>query len=396
MIIDGQTDFRSLLTHHVVTHWPDAIITAYDPITAGYLPDEFSGAGNDIVLLGNQLGDRKGITVLKQFLTIPGFPAVIYFGREDEKVAVENTGAGRFFARDVIGHDALTARISDALDSRRYVSATRSLFVGDLKTGLKPRIRGYRLIKKLSASRHSSVYLGQKNSAEARIVLKVLHQIPEETDGIGAFDRFLQEYELIAEIDHPNIVKIYDLGVGDDHAHIAMEYLAGGDLKHRLIDGITETEAVSFLRQIASALAKIHDVGILHRDLKPANIMLRDDGSIALIDFGLAKRMRLRMEISDSGEIFGTPYYMSPEQGHATEVDQRSDIYSLGVIFYEMLTGTKPFRADTAMGTIYMHANAPVPLLMPRLARYQALLNMMLAKKPADRIQTAAEVEEWL
>src|SRR5690606_12826429 len=136
---------------------------------------------------------------------------------------------------------------------------------------------------------------------------------------------------------------------GDDHAHIAMEYLAGGDLKQRIQAGVAERDAIEWTRQIASALAKVHSVGVLHRDLKPGNIMLREDDSIALIDFGLAKRMRLEQEITGSGEIFGTPYYMSPEQGHAGEVDARSDLYSLGVIFYEMLTGEKPYRASNAM-----------------------------------------------
>ena len=200
---------------------------------------------------------------------------------------------------------------------------------------------------------------------------------------------------MIADLDHPNIVKIYDLGVADDHVHIAMEYLSGGALKQRMERPISEPRAVSYLRQIAGALAKIHSVGILHRDLKPGNIMLREDGSIALIDFGLAKRMRLEQEITGSGEIFGTPYYMSPEQGHANEVDERSDIYSLGVIFYEMLAGVKPFRASNAMGIIYKHTNAAIPTLPVAHAQYQAVVNMMLAKKPEDRIQTVDEITEW-
>lgn len=396
MIIDGQAEFRSLLMHHVTTHWPDAIMSAYDPIEAGHLPDEFSGAGNDIVLLGNKVGDRDGLKILKQFCKTPGFPAVVYFGGEGEEAAAVRAGADAFFARDSIRHDALTVQLSDILVSRRRVASTGSLFVGDERTGIHPLIRGYRFIEKLGATTHSAIYLAERESTGVKLVLKVLQQLPDDADSIGAFDRFLQEYELIAETDHPNIVKIYDLGVSDDHAHIAMEYISAGDLRRRITAGVTELDAVSYLRQIASALAKIHEVGILHRDLKPGNIMLRSDDSIALIDFGLAKRLRLRMELTDEGEIFGTPYYMSPEQGHGNGVDHRSDIYSLGVIFYEMLTGEKPYIADTAMGIIYLHAQAPIPLLQPRLAKYQSLINMMLAKEPDDRLQSAAEIEEWL
>jgi serine/threonine protein kinase len=240
------------------------------------------------------------------------------------------------------------------------------------------------------------VYLAERESTHLQVVLKVLRQMPEHGDSIGAFDRFLQEYETIAEMDHPNIVKIYDLGVGDDHAHIAMEYLDGGDLRNKIEVGASVREAVKYLRQIASALSAVHEKHVLHRDLKPGNIMLRKNGSIALIDFGLAKRVKLETAITDKGEIFGTPYYMSPEQGHGTNVDERSDVYSLGVIFFELLTGNKPYKADTAMGIIYKHAQAPIPILPPRLSQYQALINMMLAKLPEDRLQSATEVEEWL
>jgi len=396
MIIDGSADFRSLLMHHVTTHWPDAVISAYDPTTAGHLPDEFSGAGNDIVLLGDQHGDRDGVDVLKRFTRRAAFPAVVYFGHGYEKQAALKAEADGFFERDNLNHDALAVRLGDILAAREQVASTGSLFIGDERTGIHPLIRGYRFIQKLSSSSHSAVYLAERVATGENLVLKVLSQVPEAADGIGAFDRFLQEYELIADLDHPNIVRIHDLGVGDTHAHIAMEYLDGGDLKQRITSGIRETEAVEYLRQMASALGRIHEVGILHRDLKPGNIMLRSDGSLALIDFGLAKRMRLKLDITGTGEIFGTPYYMSPEQGHAKRMDPRSDIYSLGIIFYEMLTGEKPFRADTALSIVYLHANAPVPLLPMRLAEHQSLINLMLAKDPDNRLNSAEEVIEWL
>ncbi len=397
MIIDEQADFRSLLMHHITSHWPDAIITAYDPSVAGHLPDEFSGAGNDLILLGSCHGeDRDGIDALQRFVGKEKFPPVVYFGEQKDRDAVRELAPEGHFYRDDINHDALIVRLSDLLRSRRVTATTDSLFVGDMRTGIHPLIKGYRLIRKLGATEHSGVYLAERESSSMPVVLKVLRQMSQYGDSIGAFDRFLQEYETIAEITHPNIVKIYDLGVADDHAHIAMEYLDGGDLRQKIKEGIPERDAISYLRQIASALSAVHAQGVLHRDLKPANIMLRKDGSIALIDFGLAKRAKLENEITDKGEIFGTPYYMSPEQGHGNSVDVRSDIYSLGVIFYEMLTGDKPYKADTAMGIIYKHAQAPIPLLPARLARYQMLMNLLLAKAQADRLQSAAEVEEWL
>ena len=396
MIIDEQADFRSLLMHHVTANWPDAIISAYNPVVAGHLPDEFSGAGNDLILLGSRHGDREGIDVLRRFLSRKNFPPIVYFGTEDDEQEAQVLRPDAHFIRDHINHDSLIVGLSDVLLARQRDASTTSLFAGDLRTGIHPLIKGYRFMRRLGSTEHSGVYLAERESTHLQVVLKVLRQMPGGTNSIGAFDRFLQEYETIAAMDHPNIVRIYDLGVGDDHAHIAMEYLDGGDLRVKIENGIPERAAVQYLRQIASALSAVHAKGVLHRDLKPANIMLRKDGSLALIDFGLAKSAKLESEITDKGEIFGTPYYMSPEQGHGNSVDERSDIYSLGIIFYEMLTGQKPFKADTAMGIIYLHGNAQVPMLPPRFASYQALLNMMLAKSRDDRLQSAAEVEEWL
>ncbi|MCK6478559.1 MAG: serine/threonine protein kinase, partial [Phycisphaerales bacterium] len=163
------------------------------------------------------------------------------------------------------------------------------------------------------------------------------------------FDRFLQEYELIARVDHPNVVRIFDLGIADDHAYIAMEYCSRGSLKRRIAAGMSGEQAFASMQVMAAALGALHAVGIYHRDLKPTNVMFREDDSLVLIDFGLAKQAQFKAGITGTGAIFGTPYYMSPEQGEGNAVDQRSDIYSLGIVFYEMLTGRKPYDGPAAM-----------------------------------------------
>jgi serine/threonine protein kinase len=133
-------------------------------------------------------------------------------------------------------------------------------------------------------------------------------------------------------------------------------------------------------------------VGVLHRDLKPANVMLRADGTLCLIDFGLAKMNETDVELTGTREIFGTPYYMSPEQGHAELIDARSDLYSLGVVFYEMLIGRKPYTGASAMEVIYKHKRAQLPSIDPQYAAYEPLLQRLLAKSPEDRFQSALEV----
>ncbi len=397
MIIDEQADFRTLLMHHVTTGWPDAIISAYDPTAAGHLPDEFSGAGNDVILLGNRHGnDRSGVEVLQRFTARRRFPPIVYFGSDDDEKQAARLQPAAQFRRDGIRHDALVDALRRIFRAGDKVTSPNALFMADARRGNRPLIKGYRFLRKLGSSERSGVYLVERESTGLRVVLKVLRQMPEFGDSLDRFDRFLQEYETIAAMDHRNVVRIHDLGVSDDHAHIAMEYLDGGDLRQRIDAGIRDDDAVSYLRQTASALSAVHEQGVLHRDLKPGNIMFRQDESLALIDFGLAKKAHLENAITDTGEIFGTPFYMSPEQGHGLDVDERSDIYSLGVIFFEMLTGERPYQGDSAMGIIVRHAQTPIPRLPESLQKHQALVDRMIAKQPDDRLQAASEIAEWL
>jgi serine/threonine protein kinase len=236
------------------------------------------------------------------------------------------------------------------------------------------------------------IYLAESERAGTLVVLKVFSQVPDVSERFVGFDRFLQEYEIVAGLKHQNIVRIYDLGIADDHAYIAMEHFPAGDLRQRMKTPMTPDAALHCLEQIASALCAIHEVGVLHRDLKPANIMLRTDGSLCLIDFGLAKANELDVDLTGTREIFGTPYYMSPEQGHAELIDARSDLYSLGVVYFEMLTGRKPYTGASAMEVIYKHKRALLPELAPEFAVYQPMMRRLLAKAPSDRFQTAREL----
>jgi len=171
-----------------------------------------------------------------------------------------------------------------------------------------------------------------------------------------------------------------------------MEYFPLGDLRGRIKQGIAAVRAATYMRQMAEALKVLHAAGVLHRDLKPGNVMLRDELSLALIDYGLSKHVELDAAITNSGEIFGTPYYMSPEQGHGRETDERSDIYSLGIILFEMLMRRKPYVAGTPMQVIYKHAHAPLPELRPELKRFEALLYNCIAKDPKRRFTGADQL----
>ncbi|MDH3510997.1 MAG: protein kinase [Gammaproteobacteria bacterium] len=398
-IIDDSPDYRALLSHHVATHWPDAAVKQYDPLESGRLPDDFSGAGNDLILLGHPAGEIDALDWLRQFMRIRKFPPVILIGDADERriVTAIKIGAADYVSKRRLNHRRIIQVMEAALGQSQPIASSGRFFVkpDDLSTSGLPSLRGYEFQRRIVVNEMSAVYLVRQQRSGEMMILKVLRQMPD-VGGEAAFDRFLQEYELIAKLDHPNIIKIFDLGVGDDHAYIAMEYCSKGSLKLRISRGLEPDKAFALMRQMAEALGELHRAGITHRDLKPTNVMFRNDESLVLIDFGLAKKAALRAEITGTGEIFGTPYYMSPEQGQANEVDERTDIYSLGIIFFEMLTGQKPFEGDTAMAVIVQHQQAPVPRLPAELSSYQPCIDRMIAKKPDDRFQSVAELLEWM
>jgi serine/threonine-protein kinase PpkA len=249
-------------------------------------------------------------------------------------------------------------------------------------------IEGYRVLRKIGDGGMASIYLAQPADNGPPQVLKVM-RLDQGLEG-DALQRFIQEYALLAQIDHPNVARIHRQDFSVAHAYIAMEYFPRGDLRARMrAGGIDPDTALSYIKQAAAGLGAIHQVGIVHRDMKPDNLMLRQDGSLALADFGVAKQVSMKITETGDGDIVGTPYYLSPEQALGHPVDARCDIYSLGVMAYELLTGRKPYHAGSAQELLRMHVQDPVPLLPPDHAHLQAVMESLMAKDHEQRYPSA-------
>ncbi len=376
--------------------WPEVEITAHAPQQRGPLPAEFLAQGHDAVLLSSMAGEGQGLQWLRDLAGREGFAPVIYLlEQDDEQQRIDAMQAGAFgvVSKHRMDHDGFIRMLEAASRQHRRALADWRISPEALESRRfgEARIPGYRRARLLARGSVSQLYVAESEKAGNLVVLKVTPSRRDDSGVDQAFARFLQEYEIAQRVHHPNIVRLYELGVADDHAYLAMEYFQHGDLRRRMRAGVSPSEALTFASQVARALAALHAAGILHRDLKPGNVMLRADDQIALIDFGLAKHEALELEITDTGLIFGTPHYMSPEQGHGQDMDVRSDLYSLGVMLFEMLAGQKPYVAANPMAIIYMHRNAPLPRLPEPLAELQALLDRMMAKTPAERFVDALE-----
>ena len=393
LIVDDDSEYRQLLRYHLDVEWPDASIDEHQPTSTGYLPPGLVLADLDLVLLGHPVARDESFTLLKSLRGRPDCPPIFVFASpSDEFVAVDalKAGAASYFPKDKVRHHRLVDAIRAEMRTERPSEDTGNLLVNHkAMNGAHKR----RLLGKLYAGELSSVYLAEAEDSGERIAFKVLRHVPD-SGGTRTFDRFLQEYEVIARVRHPNVVKIFDLGVADDHAYIAMEYLGAGSLAERLNTALDPDQSVHYATQVGSALAAIHEAGILHRDLKPPNVMLRDNDDVALIDFGLARNLEGGLSSTRTGVLRGSPYYMSPEQALGEELDARTDFYSLGIIFYEMLTGRKPFAGTSAIEVLQQHVNSPVPTLPERHSQHQPLIDRMLAKSREQRFASAEEVIE--
>jgi eukaryotic-like serine/threonine-protein kinase len=407
LLIEEDTRRCARIRERLAACRPHAQLTVHRPVQQGALAPEFLAQGFDAVLLAPEWPGGRGLTWARELAGRAGFAPLVLLRRGGDSAAQSDAAAlGAYSVSEDLDGEAFP-RVLDAAEQRQsYARAVwRASNAGrDAQRFGDAFIRGYRRIRRLAAAALTDLYVAESERAGTLVAIKVARDRQDEDQPIDVFRRFLQEYEIGQRIDNPDVVRIHDLGVSDEHAWLVMEYFPLGDLRRRMRAGIAPREALRVAALIALALATIHGAGVLHRDLKPGNVMLREDGSIGLIDFGLSKDAALALDLTDTGTIFGTPHYMSPEQGHAEAIDARSDLYSLGVILYEMLTGEKPYRADNPMAIVYMHRKEPVPRLPERFAAVQPALERLMAKRPEKRFGSAREaaaalaqtLEQWL
>jgi serine/threonine-protein kinase PpkA len=258
-----------------------------------------------------------------------------------------------------------------------------------------PKIPGYELKKFLGSGGASDVFLAVDLKHSRLVAVKIMVRT-SFVDSI-AVKRFIKEAQTISRLHHPNIVRIYEAGKAEAWRYMVMEFLPES-LKRRINTRkrIRPEEALTITNQIASALFYAHGRGFIHRDVKPDNIMFRNDGTPVILDFGIARVLESTTALTRSGLSMGTPRYMSPEQLNAKHVDGRSDIYSLGVVLYEMLTGIPPYKGSQTMAVIMKHVTEPIPKLPEELRAYQPLIERMMAKERSKRVGTEDEWRELI
>jgi tRNA A-37 threonylcarbamoyl transferase component Bud32/ActR/RegA family two-component response regulator len=398
LVVGGNSKRLQWLTHHVSSHWPSAQVTtapAAEPAALAQLVQERMPDGVVVQIdFGTEALTGAGLDQVGHMLRAqPNLHCIILAEHGSELAAVRamKCGAKDYLPMASLTRDSLLKAVTEACVKQRAATVEAQTLLVPANDTPSIRVPGYSIVKEIATSNFSSVYLARSERLRRNVILKVMSRGTSARE-LDDAERFQREYEIISSIAHRAIAEIYDFGALAQHQYLVMEYIPCGDLRDRLRNPMSIDESLYYLRAIAGALRVIHVFGILHRDLKPANVMLREDNSPVLIDFGLARRSLQDPSTTAAGQVLGSPYYISPEQSQGQRVDARTDLYSLGVMFYEMLTGQRPYSGRSAVDIMAQHASSPIPRLPPNVAQQQALLDRLMAKRPAERYPSADEL----
>src|SRR5688572_31328161 len=399
LIIDDDEDLRTLLAHYLKQEWPEAELEQFDPLDRAMPDAAFALGSYDVVILDYQLGRGDGLQWLAEFKKRADCPKVLFLtGAGNEVIAVKamKAGADDYQRKQELTRERLIRSIRDLTTDavEKTLSPDLASRMESQTIGGRVRIPGIRVLHLIGEGGMSRVYLASRERDDEPLVVKILRA--EVTSDPEALARFMDEYSLVERIQSPHVARVFDHGTSEEHAYLVMEFFEGGDLQKRLGGkALPPAESLRMFRELMMALGDIHEKGILHRDLKPQNLMFRNDGSLAIVDFGIAKHVDAA-DMTGQGEVLGTPRYMSPEQVQGKALDMRTDIYSAGVLLYQMLTGKHLFDGSSAVEVALHHLNTPAPALPEALSHYQRLLDKLIEKDRDARFRNADEVLGFL
>jgi DNA-binding NarL/FixJ family response regulator/tRNA A-37 threonylcarbamoyl transferase component Bud32 len=399
LIIDDDEDLRNILQLYLKQEWPELKVEQFDPLERD-MPDAAFPLGTyDAIILDYMLGRGDGLEWLAQFKARADCPPVLFLtGAGNEVIAVRamKAGADDYQRKQELTREKLVTSIREL--TRGKIEKTMPPDVAARQAGhelgARIRIPGIKVLRLIGEGGMSRVYLASREGDDVPLVVKILRS--EVTDDKKALERFVEEYNLVGRIHGRHVAAIHGHGISGEHAYLVMEFFDGGDLNKRLAGRpLPPDEALQIFRDLMFALGDIHEQGILHRDLKPQNLMFRSDGSLAILDFGIAKHVDA-IDRTGHGEVLGTPRYMSPEQVRGVALDLRTDIYSAGVLLFQMLSGEHLFDGETAVEVALHHLNTQPPDLPDHLAAYQRLMDKLVEKDREARFRNADEVIGFL
>lgn len=399
LIVGAERELRTWLRHHIEILWPDATVEEVEPAELEARAPGLTTKNLDLIVLGAHCGDSledpatglEPLRLLQGHDEMPPIVVIATGGNELSAVRAMRLGAADYLPRPVLNAQRLATALRLAMRARRRALPTRTRPAKALPRRIDPShldLPQYAILHKLGESSRAAVYFAYSITLGHNVALKISKPTVEDADECREFAR---EYAAICAVQHHSVVEIYDYGFHAGREFIAMEYFPCGDLKTRLQQPMSVAESLGYALRICGALRVVHAAGLIHRDLKPPNVMLREDGSVVLIDFGLAKGgLDATGRSTAIGVLRGSPYYMSPEQAQGVPLDARSDLYSVGVMLFEMLSGSKPYVGNSALEVMQQHVHGPRPRLPAQFAALEPLLDQFMARERGRRFPDAA------
>jgi hypothetical protein len=422
-VIAGALGYRQVLSAYLRSAWPAAEIEEIDPFSqtmrgAGIV----FGAEADVMLVAGLGTLTEAINALERLGVGPRAPEelaaahehapakrvapVILLASQDLALHAQTlieAGAAAVLLKDALSRESLISVIERIVAGQRPAMASLLVHTnsgneeqfGLFKFSVEHErvmlpIEHFKPLATLAANPMAQVFLAERLTDGKRVVVKFPLSTPYHETGVAR--QFCDRYLYLCALDGRHVVRYLDAGIAGSWPYVVLEYLAAGDLRQRMATGITTNMALRVLAQIGEALATLHAGGFAHMDIKPENIFFRADGSLALIDFNISTAFGRVARNRLTGDVLGSPFYMSPEQGRGAPVDGRSDLYSAGVILFEMLTGERPYAGENSAQVIFRHLHDEIPLLPRRIRDLQPLVDQLLAKDAAERFATAEDL----